>query len=328
MMYSRSDSHLSHKRKISRADLEATLRPAPVYQHPQQAAPQTTPQQDEYQRLQTRRTIDRARNASKKPTDREIPDELEDVVVGDGIERYKKLRDVERRLDAIMMRKRLDVSDNVNRRYTRREGKLRVWISNTADGQPWQVLEDGSIGYGNDGVFEFGESGQATYRVKIEGRLLEDERDDSGTKDAEMTNETRDDQDPRPRFSHFFKSIKIDFHRNPDLNSDGFSAIEWTKPDRGSPGYDPGSSQVNFDTLEFERKSTDNINVTISLVRDEKRERFKLSPLLAEILDSDEQDRAGAIRGIWEYARALGLQEDDDKRGIVCDEMLRKVCCT
>ena len=33
----------------------------------------------------------------------------------------------------------------------------------------------------------------------------------------------------------------------------------------------------------------------------------------------------GAVQGIWEYARATNLQEDDDKRTIVCDEPLRKV---
>jgi SWI/SNF-related matrix-associated actin-dependent regulator of chromatin subfamily D len=46
---------------------------------------------------------------------------------------------------------------------------------------------------------------------------------------------------------------------------------------------------------------------------------------LAEILDSEEEDMLGAVQGIWEYARAMHLQEDDDKRTIVCDEPLRKV---
>ena len=313
-----------HKRKISFADLRRTIGPM-VGQSQQQAPAQATltPQQMQAQHLEQTRRADLARRQSKKPTDREIPDELADVVVGDGVERYKKLRDTERRLDAVMMRKRLDISDNLQRRYTRREGVLRVWVSNTAEGQPWQVIEDGGGGLGEDGTFDFGESSQATFRVKIEGRLLEDPAEGEKDKEESTTATAR-----RPRLSHFFRSISIDFDRNPVLNSDGYSSIQWKKPAPNTPNYDPNSSEVSFDTLEFERKGDENINVTINLERDEKNERFKLSPPLAEILDTEEEDRAGAVQGIWEYCRAMGLQEDEDKRSIVCDEPLRRVSPT
>jgi SWI/SNF-related matrix-associated actin-dependent regulator of chromatin subfamily D len=116
---------------------------------------------------------------------------------------------------------------------------------------------------------------------------------------------------------------------------DGYSQIEWKKqqpptPQNPNPNYDPNSSENSFDKLEFERKGDENVNVTISLARDTERERYKLSPGLAEILDSEEEDMLGAVQGIWEYARAMNLQEDDDKRTIVCDEPLRKVsnACT
>lgn len=57
-----------------------------------------------------------AKRRSRKPTDKNIPDGVEDSIVNpDGVQRYKDLRDVERRLDAIMTRKRLDVLDNANR---------------------------------------------------------------------------------------------------------------------------------------------------------------------------------------------------------------------
>lgn len=292
--------------------------------------------------METLRRQETSRRIARKPTDRDIPSEdLADVIVGDGVERYKKLRDVERRLDAVMTRKRLDVMDNLQRRYTRREGILRVWVSNTAEGQPWQTIEEGT-GMNEDGTFEFGESSQATFRVKIEGRLLDDDTVDDLEKgkendmDGEGEAEEKEDNPPtetepphqRPRFSHFFKAITIDFSRNPALQPDGYSAIEWRKPQASpqNPAFDPNSSEVSFDTLEFERKSDENINVTINLVRDEKNERYKLSPPLAEILDTDEEDRAGVVQGIWEYCRAMGLQEDEEKRSIVCDDALRKVC--
>jgi SWI/SNF-related matrix-associated actin-dependent regulator of chromatin subfamily D len=58
---------------------------------------------------------DRAKLRSRKPTDKNIPEGVEDCVIGDGVQRYRELRDVERRLDATMMRKRLDIQDAVNR---------------------------------------------------------------------------------------------------------------------------------------------------------------------------------------------------------------------
>ncbi len=320
------DAARGHKRKISFADLQATFRrPGPPPQHapPPQQPQQMTPQAAEQYRLEQIRRVEGARRQSKKPTDREIPEELSDVVVGDGVEHYKKLRDVERRVDAVMMRKRLDVNDNINRQHTPRDGILRVWISNTAEGQPWQAAEEGSVTFGEDGTFDFGENSQATFRVKIEGRLLPDTAVEQDSSDEEK----KEDTSRRPRLSHFFKSIVTRFDRNPALQPDGYSAIEWQKPVPPTANYDPNSSEVSFDTLEFERKSDENINVTVELTRDveKKKERYKLSPILAEILDTDEEDKAGAVSGIWDYCRAMGLQEDDDRRTIVCDEPLRRV---
>jgi len=220
-------------------------------------------------------------------------------------------------LDAVMMRKRLDISDNLQRRYTRREGTMRVWISNTAEGQPWQVMEEG--GGEDGGMFDLGDNSQATFRVKIEGRLLEEPGEEA---DAEQVKEK---EKGRQRFSNFFKTITIDFQRPHSLNADSFSAIEWRKPGPQTAGYDPNGSEANFDTLEFERKSDEKINVTINLVRDEKNERYRLSPLLSEIIDEEESDRAGAVQGVWEYCRAKGLQEDEERRNVVCDDALRKV---
>nr|POE63043.1 swi/snf and rsc complexes subunit ssr3 [Quercus suber] len=329
----------SHHRKISFADLERTFRaagPMVAPQNPHQAQPTAAQLQAQHQEALRRQEV--ARRLSRKPTDRDIPsDELADVIVGDGVERYKKLRDAERRLDSVMTRKRLDVVENLQRRYTRREGVLRLWISNTAEGQIWQTIEEGT-GLNEDGTFEFEESSQATYRMKIEGRLLDDElvgdhnteeekeKDEEVEAEEKTANEARSLQQ-RPRFSHFFKAITVDFSRNPGQQPDGYSAIEWRKPQAGphNPTLNPSSSEANFDTLEFERKSDENMNVVINLVQDEKSERFRLSPQLAEILDTEEEDRAGAVQGIWEYCRAMGLQEDEDKRSIVCDAALSKL---
>lgn len=57
-----------------------------------------------------------AKRRSRKPTDKNMPDGVEDSIVDtEGVQRYKDLRDVERRLDSTMTRKRLDIVDNATR---------------------------------------------------------------------------------------------------------------------------------------------------------------------------------------------------------------------
>jgi len=80
--------------------------------HPQ---PPMTPAQAQAQRQAQQLENDMAKRRSRKPTDKNIPEGVEECVIGDGVQRYRDLRDVERRLDAAMMRKRLDVQDAVNR---------------------------------------------------------------------------------------------------------------------------------------------------------------------------------------------------------------------
>lgn len=58
---------------------------------------------------------DRAKRMSSKPTDKNIPEGVEETVIGDGVQNYRELREVERRLDSTMTRKRLDIMDAVNR---------------------------------------------------------------------------------------------------------------------------------------------------------------------------------------------------------------------
>lgn len=57
-----------------------------------------------------------AKLRSRKPTDRSLPDGVEEVLVGSDVAAaYKNLRDLERRLDATMTRKRLDIVDSLSR---------------------------------------------------------------------------------------------------------------------------------------------------------------------------------------------------------------------
>lgn len=281
-----------------------------------------------------RREREIAHRISRRPADRNIPDEISEITIGDGVERYKKLRDMERRLDATMMQKRLDLTDPYRQR-TEVEGTLRLWISNTAEGQPWQLMEEGGGGLGEDGTFDFADNSQAMYRVKIEGKLL----DDPFAEDAKEAANEQADQDGaeakpepasaiRPRFSDFFHTIKIDFDRAPSLQPDGLSTIEWKRPPPDMPGkprVQRSPSETAFDTLEFQRKGDEELNITISLHREYSPPRFALSGPLRDLLDLREADLATTIAGLWDYVRANGLQEDDEHRRFICDDRLRAV---
>ena len=265
---------------------------------------------------------------------------MEDIVIGDGVQQYKSLREVEKRLDAAMVRKRLDIQDSVNR-TVKRYRTLRIWISNTVENQPWQQAPD------QNGAPNTTLRG-GRYRVKIEGRLLDDNSDPTVPDESDSEDDRNDvDQqhDPdamdednlqgvkpkkptptlqRERLSHFFKSITVDFDRPTSPGSADLATVSWNKPavPANAASLPPSA---DFDSLEFSRSAEVNLNITISLVRDENPERFRVSKELAAILDVEEEARSGIVVGIWDYIKAMDLQENEEKRAVRCDSRLKSV---
>lgn len=311
---------------IRKADLEHMFRkPGPIVHHQHPAAQQygnANMHAAAAQRAEQEKR-DRMRRLAKNPTNKNIPEGIEEICIGEGVGRYKQLREVERTLDATMMRKKLEASDSVFHARTGRTSTMRIWISNTAENQPWQTS-----GMDAD-AFDFDSDTNATYRVKIQGRLLDDADADleSWEDDEDKDPDAMDDDSAaaaqkaeaqKPKvFSQFFSAITIDFDRAKALQPDNFTQIEWKRPDNANPKDNP------FSQLEFERKGDENINVTINLQRHQNPEIFRLSKPLAELLDTEEEDRAGVLMGIWEYARHNGLQQDDDERKFACDARLK-----
>ena len=70
-----------------------------------------------------------AKLRSARPTDKTLPDGVEQACVDDGqvALAYKQLRDLERRLDATMTRKRLDIVDTVSRSAKVCPSKILGW---------------------------------------------------------------------------------------------------------------------------------------------------------------------------------------------------------
>lgn len=278
-----------------------------------------------------------AKLRSRKPTDKTLPDGVEETLVGEGdvAVAYKKLRDFERRLDATMSRKRLDIVDSVSRN-AKRYKTLRVWITNTVEDQYWQNNNF------NVDSFDFPSNLESTYRVKIEGRLLDDE--DETTKDDEDGDkmDTTDDNikavtkpgakpvpakpGQRYRFSHFFKALTVDFDQ-PTASGRipvDTTSIEWKKPERTPAGSNLPAS-ADFDELSFKRHGDENVNITINLHRHEDPERYELSPELSDVIDMSEATRQEAVAGLFEYIKLMKLQEDDEKRNFRCDELLQNL---
>lgn len=270
-----------------------------------------------------------AKRRARKPTDLEVPDGIEDLVIGEGVQQYKSLRASEKKLDATMIRKRLEIQDSINRnvKYFR---TLRIYITNTAENQPWQVKGL------DENAFDFNTGVDASYKIRIVGDLLDDEDDDKKS-DASGRDGDEDDDDeemdgaetdfakkPLTKLSDYFKSIKIEYERFNPMRPDEFPPIEWKKPQAppNAPAPPPGAE---FRDLYISRKSDENLNVTISAVLDENPERFQLSKEMTELLDVETATRADVVMGIWDYVRYNGLQEDEEKRMVRCDDTLKSV---
>lgn len=304
-----------------------------------------------------------AKRRSRKPTDKNIPEGVEDSIVDEqAVRRYTALRDIERKLDATTTRKRLDVSEACSRNNSKvcptyctpvsvqpdyaninqLSKTLRVWISNTVEDQAWQ-------GAGlNVDTFDFTSNMEASYRVKIEGRMLDPDENTAAqlpTSYVKMTANTlpNDDGDGDKseqrhvgspdsanastyRFSHFFKALSVEFDRSRFRNG-AEPNVEWKKPESSSKSSSGSNSTsaTDFDELTFKRNGDENMNIIVNLHRHESPERYELSPELSEVVDMSEATQQEAVAAVWEYIRFWNLQEDEEKRNFRCDELLKKV---
>ncbi|KAL8648404.1 MAG: hypothetical protein Q9210_005004, partial [Variospora velana] len=301
---------------------------APVVPNPQA---QREAQIRELERREAREK-EMAQRRTNRPTDKNLPDGIDEFVIGDGVQQYKRMRDVERRLDAIMMRKRLDLQDP-RHHGSKRFKKMRIWISNTVDFQQWQKGEEQEL-------YDFSGHSEGTYRMKIEGRLLDHNNDtpsddDDSDEEHEGKDEAAIDNDgdptekpvvqvglqPKTKLSHLFKAITVEFDRNKNLQADYTTQVEWKRPSF-SPNASAYPEGADFDALEFERKGDSDMNCTVHFYRDD--DRYLLSDPLADLLDCKEADRTSIMIGIWDYIKAMNLQQDDEKRAVQCDDRLRK----
>ncbi|KAG5325383.1 BAP60 protein, partial [Pseudoatta argentina] len=126
----------------------------------------------------------------KKLADKILPQKVRDLVPES--QAYMDLLAFERKLDATIMRKRLDIQEAL-KRPMKQKRKLRIFISNTF----YPAKEAGE-----------GEEGSvASWELRVEGRLLDDTKNDPN------------------KFSSFFKSLVIELDK--DLYGPDNHLVEW-----------------------------------------------------------------------------------------------------
>lgn len=178
-----------------------------------------------------------------QPTDTYLPTYLLDIVPE--LELYQQLLDAEKKLDMYLVRKKIDLRQNIaqwshqhrsrdslNHHDSTKVRYLRIFVSNIAENQPWQ---DPSRDFGN-----------ASWTLRIEGRLLDD---------------VKADDPSRPKFSSFIQDIAVDFKLKDEgnkiaksLKTDGLSLLDPIQSNGEAPSADGNSSGITGEPLQQQEK--------------------------------------------------------------------------
>ncbi|KAG1175800.1 hypothetical protein G6F70_003895 [Rhizopus microsporus] len=224
----------------------------------------------------------------KRPTDKNLSPKIESFAPESKL--YTELVDFEKKLDATIMRKRLDIQEALGK-PTKVRRTLRLFISNTTAPADQQELKQ------DNAEFDLSNNNAPTWTLKIEGKLLSPDNDNSSKK-----------VEPTPKMTTFFRSLVVELDRDPNLYPEG-NTIEWQKQP---------NSTTEYDTIEIKRKGDINTNCRITINLFHNPQKYKLSPLLADLLDTKLDTKLQIVMGIWNYCKA----NQEDKRVIRCDNRL------
>lgn len=222
----------------------------------------------------------------KKMADKILPQKVRDLVPES--QAYMDLLAFERKLDATIMRKQLDIQEAL-KRPMKQKRKLRIFISNTF----YPAKPEG----------EDGEEGTvASWELRVEGRLLDDP--------AVSKN---DPNKVKRKFSSFFKSLVIELDK--ELYGPDNHLVEWHRT--------PGTQET--DGFQVKRPGDKNVRCTILLLLDYQPLQYKLDPCLARLLGVHTQTRPVIINALWQYIKTHKLQDPHEREFIVCDKYLERI---
>lgn len=221
----------------------------------------------------------------KKLAEKILPQKVRDLVPES--QAYMDLLAFERKLDATITRKRLDIQEAL-KRPMKQKRKLRIFISNTF--YPAKETNEG-----NDN----GEGSVASWELRVEGRLLEDNKNDPSK--------------VKRKFSSFFKSLVIELDK--ELYGPDNHLVEWHRT----------HTTQETDGFQVKRPGDRNVRCTILLLLDYQPLQFKLDPRLARLLGVHTQTRPVIISALWQYIKTHKLQDTHEREYILCDKYLEQI---
>ncbi|BGP42773.1 SWI/SNF and RSC complex subunit Ssr3 [Rhodotorula kratochvilovae] len=298
---------------------------------------------------------DHYRNAKRrKPTDRSLPNSFtpalppsielgaSDTALASSLDSldklgdaYKRLQDIERKVDWTVARKAVEVAEKVSGAGGRGEPlrrTLRIHVTATARDQPWQLSADELAKEGDKDAVpatevktEGGTSSEAKVRVprvevRITGEVLEDERYPASS----------------TPFTTFLHRLVLETPaRDPSVTPSGSQPLSWTRPRELQPGAKlPSALECSHPLSAPQAEGAETaLRLRLALyVSHPAGERYALHPELASVLDTSEADRVGVLEALWAYAKSKGLVVEGQeggaagaaKSGIKTDDRLKK----
>eukprot|EP00741_Cyanophora_paradoxa_P021018 tig00021326_g20290.t1 len=231
------------------------------------------------------------------------------------------LVDFEKKLDAVIQRKRGDIFE-ATKRPKRLEKKLRIFISNTHHNQKDDTAP---LPGPSDPPPE-----EPSWTLFVRGFLMdrplpEDKRDRKAA---------ANDPSRRPvalRFTQLVSRVVIELDKElfgPD------ALVVWTPPAAApqlgggaAPSPAPGQQQpaaAAADGFEVKRKGDRETVARISITLAHSPARFKIAAPLGPAIGVHTESRVGVLLALWQYIRANGLLDTEDRTLVKCDETLRK----
>lgn len=233
---------------------------------------------------------------SYTPTDTSIPPKLYDKVPN--LDMYKKLKDAERQIDLVNVRKGLDFQSIHSKsiqpsNFPRETGILRVFIYNTCSNQPWQkqlAQERGDITADN--------AGEPSWTLRVEGKLLRDD------KSLTLTQENLN-----LKFSSFLSGLSVDLVPNddyPEMQAAQSNIIEWRDASQQQMEnmYSNNASNrlLEYDGLDVKRNGMYDLEAKIALLIKSDNSRLGLSPEMAQFIGKEEATQQELLYAVWQYA--------------------------
>jgi len=201
---------------------------------------------------------------------------------------YMDLLSFEQKLDATIIRKRLDIQEAL-KKPQKIKRKLRIFISHTFFPAKKDEKDE--------------ETSAASWELRVEGRL----------NDELKTETPASSKFPKRKFSSFFKSLVIELDK--DLYGPDNHLVEWHR----------NNATQETDGFQVKRPGDQNVKCTLLLLLDYQPMQFKLDSRLARLLGIHTATRPTVISALWNYIKDHKLQDPHQREMINCDRYLMQI---